>query len=196
MYCSNCNNDVPDSSIMCPICGEPVAKKIPTPGSGINMFPAGGSSYYNDSPASPSYMDLSPAKKKSGANPLVFVIIILALAAFCVFAYFKIFNKKTDHNGTYHFKSITTEGVTMTNEVFMTYGYDLSGLTIIISENTATLSGWGMFGYANDISTPININGDKVEFPLENGLTGEFDGNEITVYMDTSSTSGSITFAK
>lgn len=198
MICPNCNSEIADNSIMCPICGEAVSQRPsymgPAYSDGNYGMNANNGGFYNEPQM--SYMDLQPAKKKS--NPTAIIIALIALVAVIVggiFFYRAVLNKdKNAYDGKYKFEAVYVDGMTVDSALFATAGYDTTNMYLEIKGETVKFTGWESFGLPMTGEATIKID-SKGQVTLKgNGqtLTGQIKDDRLTI----SSGGGEMSFVK
>lgn len=194
MICSNCNSEVADNSIMCPICGGPVARRPVYSGDAFGNNNYGMDSNYNDQ--LPSYMDLKPTGKKSNPTAIVIAFLLMVfVVAGGMFFYKNILNKdKSSYDGKYKFEAVYVNGMTVDSELFATAGYDTSNMYLEIKGETIKFTGWETFGLPMYGEATIKIAKDGQVTLKGNGqtLTGDIKNGKLTIYAN----GGEMTFVK
>ncbi|MDD6326987.1 MAG: zinc ribbon domain-containing protein [Lachnospiraceae bacterium] len=184
MNCPNCGSEFPEGSVMCPVCGNPVASN-PTAG-------------YNQPAPAPSYVEPTPIKTKKSSPIVSIVIAVVAVAAIFLLGFFVLGGR---YMGTYKITSVNITGEAYGQVIDETYSAsDLSALGLEDMALKVTFNNRCRFLNAESygLTGPykFKVSGDKVTITgsdgsvygkYENGkisISEEEDGLEVTFFFE------------
>ena len=165
MNCPSCGAEVPAGSVMCPVCGNPVAAQ-PT----MNY----------DAPAQPSYVEPSPVPAKK--SPLVGIIIaVVALVAVFLVGFFLLGGKYT---GTYKLYEVSVSAYGMTETVTEDdlAAYGMGNVSLKVTFNRCKFKGLETYSLTGPYK--FKISGEKVTITGSDGsVYGTYDKSEKSITL-------------
>lgn len=182
MICRNCNNEVEDSSIMCPICGEAVAKRPSYTGTSyMDMKFDSNDNVGSFSQPSEGYYKYKNSKK-SVTSVVITLLVVACLVLGGVIFYKNVLHKGGRYDGKYLYDSMIYEGQTYPKELTSAFGYDPSYLSFEIKGDEIDIV---IEAFGTKVPQPcelVNDSGDiKIICEGELVFTGTLIGDKLTI---------------
>lgn len=188
MICPSCESEVADSSIMCPICGEPVAKRPSYFG-----LSYGDVDYSND-----RSLDIKPVKKQTNIMSIIIGVLALVIVVLGgMYLYKNVINKAHKYDGKYTFDSVYYQGQSISEDFYsQATGFDFSGYYIKIDGKKAYM-GWDTFGDIEVQIPEFENNNGKIKLLMgDSEFTGTIHGKELTLHVKDEGVEGDIVFKR